>query len=280
MSQATQAQVEVLFDRLSYESRTGLPPTVTIPACAPFDWQGQVETSRTPAARDHIEIILGTALTDQYELQNVQNDKSLFNIESERIGNLSGGTDLVIVPARTGDFGLRTKIFVNFELKTSHNAGGLDSSCRAQAKAEFLAVTVVSHQPYVLTILSDLVNPSYAWRAYYDHSKSRTVVENYKNLSLDEMYSLVLSHLQQNQEYQPPVSTSSSNGISKPERALVIDKLRQAEYAAIDEYLDRFEDQAEGTEDWSKERGEAAWDLLRNLGVEKMPMSIHYSMYI
>jgi hypothetical protein len=60
----------------------------------------------------------------------------------------------------------------------------------------------------------------------------------------------------------------------------VIDKLRQAEYAAIDEYLDRFEDQAEGTEDWSKERGEAAWDLLRNLGVEKMPMSIHYSMYI
>jgi len=279
ISEASQAKAERLYSRIGFVSVGSNPPECIVNNCQPFDWQGQAEDLRTPAARDHLQQLLenaGLNFATDFQLIDTHKSRSLLNFEDKNIGKISGGTDLIITPKGTGRISYGQQMCVLFELKTSQNIekNGIETFIPS-AVVEFISANCISHQPSILTVLTDLNNNTHAWKSYYDLSGKRVDVDEYENLTLDQMISLVAYHLNQHVVKDARYSIHSS---SDAQGQRYTHLKRKFDDSDLKEALDRFEDMAEGTADWSRDRALATWDFLQNMGVERMPATVKYSM--
>ena len=80
------------------------------------------------------------------------------SLVDEKIGEISGGTAIIIVPFKTAKAGYRKAISVIFEIKTEVNMMKGRDQFESQCFVELLAARCVSDQPYVLVVLTDLVS--------------------------------------------------------------------------------------------------------------------------
>ena len=70
-----------------------------------FQWGGRSEDAGTPDARNHIEVqFLKFGVTigvGGFKVVDVHKNSTLLNVEEEKTGNISGGSDVVLLPFKT-----------------------------------------------------------------------------------------------------------------------------------------------------------------------------------
>jgi hypothetical protein len=106
ISEATQNKVKTLLNsvdlRIEEEEFVG---ELSSTKFLPFDWNGRTEDEGTDDAKKHLEKELVTFGVEfgrgHFKLVDCHKDNSLLNIDDPKIGKISGGTDLVIVPYKT-----------------------------------------------------------------------------------------------------------------------------------------------------------------------------------
>ena len=270
----------------------------------PFFWpKNLTENQATPAALAHLKtellkfsVRLGG--DGAYFLFDTHTKNSLLNIESSRIGKISGGTDAVIAPFGTAADSVTNCACVIFELKknlasviTTEDDGTdvvtakissidlneaeneLDTSASRmppsdypQLVVEALAASLISNQP-VLSILTDLhSNSSVAIKFIYDRSSKSFFVERYLNLTF-QMAHFVAAFLQAN--CRPIVKYITQEDFATPEPVQeVVQRIKKQclfneTSLAWEHFCDHFPDTAVGSID----RAEVVCDLFQSHGL-------------
>jgi hypothetical protein len=246
----------------------------------PFIWLGD-EPSGTPAACLHLKDLLtqaGVNFDTEFQLEDCHTNKQLLDFVDDNIGTITGGTDLVITPKGTADVSLPHQICVVVELKTTTtmNEKGI-SAFNAPAIVEFVSANCLSYQPSIMAVLTDLNSHTKAWVSRYDPVRKQIIALVYSNLSLDAMVTLMAEHLNTAVVKDNAFLPLPSSTIPEAQRSIVI-KRKFAEGGITDAWA-QFEDLADGTEDWSRDRALATWNLLRNCGIDRMPTVVHHCMY-
>jgi hypothetical protein len=203
ISSATQTKVEHLFRVVGLHRRVYDGPAVALPSVhfLPFNWAHRDEDDGLPDARTHIENELkkfGVPIgRGGYAVEDVHSDKRLLNVSDEKIGAISGGTDIALVPYKTAKSGINQCICVMFEIKTDENVSKFADGLKhfePQAHAELLASRCLSDQPGVLVVLTDLVSGAILYTLDYTETyEGFSVVEQIANL--DEMGSMIAKFL-------------------------------------------------------------------------------------
>jgi hypothetical protein len=279
ISKATPEKSEMLLTKAQFVITTATSlPVLRVEGSQAFDWEGQDEKNKTEEARTHLMRLLtsgGVDFTNDFQLVTSRVD--VLSFEDNNIGKISGGTDLIITAKGLAPPSYSKGICVLFELKTSDKMNELGlAECAPQALVEFVAANFVSYQASILAVLTDLGSNSTAWKSTYDPVTGKVVNQEYPNLSLDQVISLVASHLETDVVKDPTFVPSSTPNAPQAQRALQMK--RKLDDTDLIEALDQFEEMAEGTENWSRDRALATWHFLQKMGVEEMPTVIKYSM--
>ncbi len=278
ISQATNKKAKGLIDRVGFAF---IACEFLFPIhCEPYVWLGD-EVSGTPAACLHLKGLLteaGINFDTEFQLKDCHHDKQLLDFTDDNIGKITGGTDLVITPKGTADFSLAHEICIVVELNTTNkmNERGINAF-DAAAIVEFVSANCLSYQPSIMAVLTDLNANSKAWVSRYDPARGHIIVLEYSNLSLGAMVALMAEHLKnavvKDNAFVPLPSST------KPEAQRSLAIKRKFSEGGITDAWAQFEDLADGTEDWSRDRALATWNLLRNCGIDRMPTVVHHSMY-
>jgi hypothetical protein len=285
ISKATTSKVVTLFKQVGFHQKVYDGPVIAVPVTfAPFDWGQRDEDTALPDARTHIEIELrkfGVPIGHKngYAVEDVHKIKDLLTMSDEKVGAISGGSDVAVVPFQTAKSGLNACICVLFEIKTfknvSNSCGGL-KRFEAQAHVELLASRCLSDQPGVMVVLSDLVSGAILYSIEYDEEyKGFNVVEH--TSTLDEMGAVVAKFLAETTV--PNVSFRPVEEHQNPRDIPVIAFKKTKLSHDVGLALEHFNDMVDDTEPNSRERACLVEQLLRSMEVPRMPSIVHYSMY-
>jgi hypothetical protein len=281
ISAANIQKAQCLFERVGFVSTYGnFIPHIKNLDCEPYLWLGD-EISGTHNACVHLKGLLtqaGVNFDTEFQLKDCHTNNQLLNFSDNKVGKIIGGTDLVITPKGTSDFSLPLEICVVVELKTTNNIkqNGIDAY-DPSARVEFVSANCLSHQPSILTVLTDLNSIARAWVSHYDSDMKQVIVVEYLSLSLNEVVALMAEHLNTAVMKNKAFFVQSTSTQVEAQRRL--EMKRKFSEGGISDAWAQFEDLAEGTEDWSRDRALATWNLLRNCGIDHMPTVVHHSMY-
>eukprot|EP01035_Chromulina_nebulosa_P019290 gene19290-25150_t len=134
-----------------------------------FNWNQRSKPVAISNACEHLQLQLSACGCrfgrDGYKLLDVHTDKHLLDFSNRKVGNFSGGSDIVLVPYKTNIFGAKFQVCVLFELKTDElvlSNGGL-VSFSSQAILKLIVSWCLSHQRVmvVVTDLSSVPNAGY-----------------------------------------------------------------------------------------------------------------------
>ena len=288
MSAASTEKVNGILGKLSIlesveEKEETFSTDSTSPSFLTFDWKNrhEDEASAVADAFSHLEEELkkfpihfgrgGFKLVDVHS-------KSVLNFEDPKVGKLSGGTDVVMVPYKTANSGVAKQLCVLFELKTANRIekeGGFSEST-AQAKVELLAARCLSNQPNVLLILTDLCTGAMSfWFEYDEKFKSFSLVSSTLS-SLSEMGNVVTSFVTDkvvaNAGYQALAENESA--LEKPVLLFKKQKLSPMDDLA----MDAFNEMMDFSEDGSRERAQMAAEWFSAIGFERTPSVLRYPL--
>lgn len=248
----------------------------------PFVWGNRTEPQGTPDARDYLQARLESVHADfanTFQLVDTHSSRSVLSFSDANIGNISGGTDLVICPLGTMAPSLSSELNVVIELKTSENFQDNIESFYPSIQVEFVSANCLSNQPGILAVLTDLATSAIAWKSVFDSQRGHIVVYMYEGLSIAAMCQLVSDHLTDTAVLDPAFVPAPNSNDANAQRSLAMKRKFEESTGFDSDALAQFEVMAEGTAPWSRERGQATWDLLRTAGVERMPALVHHSMY-
>jgi hypothetical protein len=246
----------------------------------PFFWNGRKEDEAFEDARAHIESQLKNFKVPLgrggFKVVDVHTMKNLLDVVDEKIGEISGGTDVIIVPFKTAKAGYRKAINVIFEIKTEENMkNGLDKF-ESQCFVELLAARCVSDQPYVLVVLTDLVSEAMLFEIEYDKTYKRFTVHQ-ATVTLDQVGTNVANFL--TAKAVPNVNFRPLEDENNPRDFAVIEFKRTKLSHDVGLALEHFNEMREDTEPNSRERAFLVADLFRAMEVPRMPTLLQYSMY-
>ena len=252
---------------------------------SPFDWKDQVEDHTATFARafDHLKrelvkfgIIFGRG---GFKLVDVHSQKGMLNFEDAKVGKMSGGSDIVLVPYKTGKEGVANQLCVLYEIKTTKRImedGGFRKTT-PQAILELVAARCLSVQPNVLVILTDLSTGGVAfWFEYSEEYESFSLVSK-EMTSLTVMANMVASFVQSKVVADSKYRPMESKNLPLDMAVLRFKKQKLSPVDCL--ALDAFNEMMDYTADGSKERARQAADWFTNLGCERIPSLVHYSMY-
>jgi hypothetical protein len=278
ISRATQTRVKKILTNVGFTIQVDNIEVFTQGQLfSPFLWNGMSETDGTRHARDHLENELtkfGARFSRGYfKLVDCHENNNLLSFDDPKIGKISGGSDLIIVPFKTASESYSQQVSVLFELKTNDNVRtfGLQHFV-PQGHCELLAARVLSYQPKVLAIVTDLFNEAVVFQINYDKQyKSFNVVETF--CSLSEMATLVSSFLSEtaipNVAYRPLESNP------KDEEVLIFKKTKVSNDDGIAmEHLKEIMDDPESS---FEERYHFARQLFMSSDIERMPTMLNSS---
>jgi len=282
ISSATQTKVATLFDRVGLlRTLDDDPAPVSEVHFVQFAWNGRVEDEGLPDARTHLEVQLakfGVPIgRGGYKVVDVHKNKNLLNVMDDKVGNISGGSDVAIVPYKTAKGGINREICVLFEIKTDDNVLQYEDGLvhfESQALVELLAARCLSYQPGVLVILTDLVSGAFLYKFEYTPDvQGFEVVE--KEITLDEMGARVAEFLAgtavPSEKFRP---IDDNNPRDAPCIAFKKAKLSHEVGLA----LEHFEEMVEDTAPFSRERAQLVASFFNSVDI---PMSalVHHSLY-
>jgi hypothetical protein len=279
ISEASTQRVTSLYDRIGFVNVKGQAIEAGAGSFPVFEWQNMSEPDGTPAARDHLKRWLVDHVVEfdaDFQIVDVHRSRSVLNFEDKNIGKISGGTDIVIAPKNTAMSSLHKELCVVIELKTSEQIRVHKiTHFAASAQVEFVAANCLSYQPGILEILTDLNSGAMAWCSSYNSENDTMRVEEFE-LTMDQLGWLLCKFLAEQTVRQPDFVPNPSSAEPSGRRHLLIKR----KFADMSDVLSQFADMAEGTDDWSRDRAAATWNLLQNCGVERMPTVLHYQMYV
>jgi hypothetical protein len=284
ISSATQTKVDSLFKQVGFHKKVYDGPVITPSGnFTPFDWGQRDEDTALPDACNHIEdelkkfgVLIGRG---GYAVEDVHLNKNLLNVRDERVGAISGGIDVAIVPYKTAKSGIDTCICVLFAMRTSNNVSKYIDRLKhfePQAQVELLASRCLSDQPGVLVVLSDLVSGAIIYSIEYDMvHEGFNVVE--QEATLNEMGAIVAKFLAETAV--PDVGYRPVEARRDPRDIPVIAFKKTKLSHDVGLALEHFSDMAEDTEPNSRERASLVEQLFRSMEVPRMPTMVLHSMY-
>jgi hypothetical protein len=278
-SHANQLQTKSLLDRLRV-SLVNDTPTSVIPSPTvhvPFDWQNMRENDACPRARIYIEeelrkegVILGRS---GYEVHDVHSKSTMLNFEDEKVGKLSGGTDIAIAPYDTAASFVSSQCCALFELKPEY--GGDLANHENQAIVEFVAARCLSRQPDILVALTNLSTAAIVYQSSYNPG-SQTFYIRRSELSIDALFQHVAIFLKVSSIPDATFFPEDSHNDPREAAVLAFKKTRLTDFFTTTAW-EQFSQFADEVPDWSAERAGMVSDLLRSCGVEKEPAVLRYA---
>jgi hypothetical protein len=258
--------------------------TVTTPFL-PFDWKGRREddTSAMDEACKHLQTqlaIFGVPFGNTgYKLCDVHSSRSILNVQHSKF-SLTGGTDFIIVPYATNvKFGAPKELCVIFELKTdaAMEKEGIESF-HNQAIAEAIASRYTSHQPGIITVLTDLKSKTSMFEYCYVGDSKFSIVA-YEKVPLEDMASKVSLFLKEvsiaDAQYIPP---NEAYEASEREQGVVMFKKLKVEHIST-LALEHLQDMMMDPSSWTmKERAQLVGNFFASIE-QPMPISVQYAMY-
>jgi hypothetical protein len=283
MSSASATDVHNLLLRLNLsvmETMTRPPPST---GCIfdPFVWTGD-EKPGTSAAHEHLYNQLknfGVPFdVDNFKLVDVHTDNNILTVEDEKLGKISGGTDLALLPYRVSDSMLASGFCVLFELKTTKVFTEMKTRKQivGQALLELICGRIQSEQPSILVILTDLCTSTLVYTIAQREECEDFYIQEYQ-LSLEQMAEFVVEFLQTPSNARKRVANLSLNdGKAETASGRLFKKRYTAPLSSLawEHYLE----EAETSEPWTKDRSTAIANLLMSCGVEKLPTLLNPSL--
>ena len=277
ISTATESNVKHFFKLVGFSVSEGPKIPDTDPQVDKFPWNGRSENEALMDVRDYIEEQLRKyQAPGGFKVVDVHNIKSLLNVDDEKIGNISGGTDILIVPSMTGRAGYDKSINVVFEIKTAANLEAGYVKFESQCFLELLCARVLSDQPGVLVILTDLSSGAMLFEIQYAAEYKRFTVQQ-TELSLNQMWTTVTKFLDDKAVPDVNFLPMEENGIERDLPVIEFKKTKLSHNVGL--ALEHFDEMREDTEPNSRERALLMADLFRAMEVPRMPTMVHYSMY-
>jgi hypothetical protein len=188
-----------------------------------FQWQHSEDVD-TPEAVQHLR----TELTNfgiqfgpnHYKLCDIHNIREMLSVHDDKLGNLSGGADAMIVPYSLASISYHNHACVVFEFKTTSDsvkkfsAQGflqLIAACYHSSQMPMVVITDLNTTAQIFTLGTNVSNSSSA-----APPNSKIIVNQYENLTLDQMAAMVANHLQHctpdtTHSYDQPDSASATN---------------------------------------------------------------------
>ena len=276
ISTVTQSRVNRLYEQVGFSISEGDPYPSSDLQFEPFFWNGRKEDEALEDARAHIEsqlrkfkVPLGRG---GYKVVDVRTMKDLLNVVDDRIGEISGGTDIIIVPFKTAKAGYRKAINVIFEIKTEVNMTKGRDQFESQCFVELLAARCISDQPYVLVVLTDLASEAVLFEIEYNERYKRFTVHQ-ATVTLDQVGTNVANFL--TAKAVPDVNFRALEDENNPRDFPVIEFKKTKLSHDVGLALEHFNEMREDTEPNSRERALLAADLFRAMEVP-MPTLLQY----
>jgi hypothetical protein len=280
LSRASKGEVNEVLGRIDF--------TVRIPATdedvstlgfdssfVPFAWPASHnEKVSTPDLFAHISGYMGTWLKSQgYQMVDVHNDKKCLSFKSSKVGNLSGGTDLMIIPATLEDkIFFQQEIAVIFEWKTPSTIN--DEKSMNQAILELIAARCLSRQPQVAVILTDLSTTAIVFQTTLDKYESVFYI---KKIQIDvNQIGPYMKHFLGTYTRKGPLRLPSIESVNEDERALAAFKKAKIEDApsiAMEHLLEEMQDDSPENMEY---RRLLAIEYFRSIDVEQLPAILTY----
>lgn len=283
LSAATQSNLRDLFRTVGFRRVSYVGPVADAQHhFDEFQWGGRSEDAGTPDARNHIEaqlIKFGVTIgVGGFKVVDVHKNSTLLNLKEEKIGNISGGSDVVLLPFKTSVKGAQESLSVLFELKTHDNVlkyGGL-AHFEPQAELELLAARCVSDQPGVLVVLTDLVSAAILY--YIEYSPDQQIFEVVERpATLDEMGAVVAEFLTSTAVPRSDYRPLEHRNDPRETACLQFKKTKLTHDVGL--AFEHFEDMTDDTVPNSKERVELVKQLFASMDVP-MPSILHDSIYV
>ncbi len=266
-----------------------------------FEWPAdQTEKQATPAALAHFarELEEFVKLGEKgYQLFDTHNQNNLLNVESSRVGKISGGTDAVIAPLRTAADTVTKCACVIFELKKNlfkssspkkgkcnnldvltetvsemsmNDTNNMDTSnipdAYPQLVTEAVAAALISNQP-VLSILTDLHSDSnVALTLLYNRDMDTYCVDRYLNLTLSQMAHFVAQFLSENCEPRVHYITKVESESPHPIQEVVCRIKKKCLFNETSLAWEHFYDHFPDTAVYSSDRAQVVEDLFHSCG--------------
>eukprot|EP01031_Cornospumella_fuschlensis_P028981 gene28981-34975_t len=202
ISSATQSYVQSVFKQVGLTTVVEEAPEADSEAhFEKFYWGGRNEEDGLPDACSHIERQLKkfgvTIGRGGYKVVDVHTNKHLLDVSDDKIGEITGGTDVVVIPNKTANSSISRTACVLWELKTDENAAKHSNSLmhfESQGCLELLAARCLSDQPGVLVVLTDLVSGAVLLSMVYRELYGSFDVVEYQ-ATLDQMGCMVACFL-------------------------------------------------------------------------------------
>lgn len=277
-SSATQGRVTDLLSKMQFVVEDVDAIDLTPTSLPRFNWIGHEDTEQNMAAA---KLFIENGLTHQgvqlsrggFRVHDVHTKKNILATETQ-VAKINAGTDFIVVPFSTSVISLPTQACVLFELKT--DVRGIYGD-EPQSIVEFLAARLLSNQPNVSLILTDLVNEAIAYTSSFSRDTNVFVLHRCVLSSIDLVFPFASQIL--TRDCKPSARYRALDESSDPHEQCVIEvrKKLKTDFStslAWEHFMD-FKDTAP---EWSAERGQMVWDVLRSCGVEEKPAFVEYSM--
>ena len=283
MSKASESQVSGVLNKLSMIVVAGECDIQGI-EFAKFDWGTQYEVQGTARALEHLcggLTAAGVLLEVEGGFQAIDTHAypGLLNFDDDRVGKISGGTDIVITPYRVDPISLASEIAVIIELKTKSNVeknGGLGAiEFNRQAILELCSARCLSHQPGILVVLTDLNSGAIAFETVFSNDSQNYFIHKI-SLRHDQVCPFI-AHFLSSCSVPNPSFVPSANSDDPREAGVV--HFKRAKLSDIGTSLawEHMEEMKEETEPWSRERALVVRDFFQSLNLERTPTVIEYS---
>ena len=280
ISDANQSTVVNLYDKMDLIFCEGDPLPQADNHFQPFEWNGRVEADGLADARKHVEDELRKLNVpldrEGYKVVDVHRMEDLLDVSDEKIGDIRGGTDLIIVPTPLAWLSYHTGISVLFEIKS--NAAMLEHGLdhyTYQCLLKVLCARVVSDQPGVLLVLTDLTTKAMLYEIDYDVVDKKFLVRS-TAATLGQMATKVSNFL-----FTTEIPYEAFRRIKEkndPREFQVLEFKRTKMSPNTCPPLEHFFKMREGTEPDSRERALLAVDMLKAMGVTTMPTILQFAL--
>lgn len=239
-----------------------------------FNWTRD-EKSDTPLAFQHLHTELlrfGVQFGPQhFKIVDIHSGNSTLNVNDEKIGKISGGTDLAILPFAVSSSSMASGFCVLFELKTTTVYTDISQRGKivGQALLELICGRFLSEQPSILVILTDLCTGALVYSLAQRDAVEEFLIEEY-DLSLSQMADLVVEFLSSKHVRKRCRNLTVQDNEPETTVARTFKKLYSTPMSSLawEHYLE----EVEFTQPWSNDRRAIVANLLLSCGVENLPV--------
>ena len=281
ISTASDTNVKHFFKIVGFGVSKGPKIPEVDPQVDKFPWNNRDENEALEDVRNYIEERLKKydapiKNVDGFKVVDVHKMRNLLSIDDEKIGSINGGTDILIVPSMTDEMGFNKTINVVFEIKTAANLEKGYEKFEKQCFLELLCARVLSDQPSVLVILTDLSSGAMSFEIQYAVDYKRFTVHK-TELSLNQLWTTVTKFLAEKAVPDVSFFPVEESGIERDLPVIEFKKTKLSHNVGL--ALEHFDEMREDTEPNSRERALLMADLFRAMEVPRMPTMVHYSMH-